>query len=142
MESNNNEPNTFEYHDNLDGLELDYVDDRQIKCDLFEDVVQKELQKPPSASPVGFQMTRGCSSMHNSQNEIDSVTEGEYCALYVSGGGIYTQWYYYLSKNGTHAYIYENNGTNTYLCDILNDRPKPQSINSLSSITINNVLED
>lgn len=37
---------------------------------------------------------------------IEDVKPGEYRVIEVSGGGLYTTWYYYLRMDGTHALIW------------------------------------
>lgn len=38
--------------------------------------------------------------------DIENVKPGEYRTIEVSGGGLYTTWYYYIRMDGTHTLIW------------------------------------
>ena len=68
---------------------------------------------------------RQCRSTNTTQEEFDSVTPGNFIELPVSGGG-QAQWYYYLSRNGTHMFVFKAY-SETYSYRILEGRPRQEN---------------
>ena len=53
-----------------------------------------------------YPVPRQCRFTNTTQAQFDAVLPGRFILLPVSGGGYLTQWYYYVSLNGTKMYVF------------------------------------
>ena len=64
------------------------------------------------ANPSKWNKWRQCREMIVPLN-INEIKPGQYCELYVGGGGYYCQWYYYRTIDNRHMLIFRTPNYNT-----------------------------
>jgi len=59
-----------------------------------------------ASEPDKYNYSRNCRYMEVPPN-IDEIEPGQYCVIATSGGGYYTQWYYYKTLDKKHMLIFQ-----------------------------------
>ena len=93
-------------------------DEYQLKANLFEQLYQSNQ----------CQSSRTCRRMIVDEEIINNIMPGNFCELLVYGGGMYTQWNYYMTLDGTHMYAFISISgiqleTKTYTYQIIQEIP-------------------
>lgn len=97
---------------------LNFVENAQI----FDYDLNQKIQNDPelvksfekvASEPDKYNYSRDCRYMEVPSN-INEIEPGQYCIIPTSGGGYYTQWYYYKTLNKKHMLIFQTYESDKY----------------------------